>query len=748
MGVKRKLMLPRLRKWLPVIVLISFLLLLTGGEAAELRLLYLNDFHGHAESFRLPGQERLVGGASYLAGAVRRLRREKPTLLLAAGDMIAGHPWADFTKGRNVMELLNALRLTAMVLGNHEFDFGPQILRQRIATARFPVLAANVVGLRSVKPYIVRETAGLKIAIIGVVTPETPWITSPRNVAGLKFLPAPATVARYLPELRKRADLVVVLSHLGYAADRELAARVKGIDVIVGGHSHTPLAQPVRVNGTIIVQAMEHGKAVGVLDLAVTGGKIMAARGYLEEISPEKDQAGEDKAVRALVSRSSRQVNAALGQEIGRSPGDLEAADIRTRETSLGNLVADIIRETAGAEIGLINAGAIRAGISRGTIRLKDIYTALPYPNYLVALRLTGAQVREVLEHGLAALPAGAGRFLQVSGITFTYRPQAPPGQRVTAVFLGDRPLDPEREYVVATTDFLILGGDGFQTFKAAVGLADPSRFQEIIRAAKVVYWGNRPLREIVADYLKKRRLIQPPVTGRIRAVPSEGRPAAAPGQLKRRRQPPAVAGPANFGLRQLVAEVTPAWSVRQVGHHHRPLAMPEKFQGRGVNHGEKVSISFRSCREGVKPPVPQTQVLVSVTQGQGRVMQDRHNSATLLRQAAEQLEQFHLVGQIEMGQGFVQQQHLRLLSQQPGQEHQLALTPGKFGIRPQRQVAKPQEVQGCCGFGIISGSRRQPDPGRPAGHHHLPDGKRKNRLVELRQITQQAGPGGRSCPA
>jgi 5'-nucleotidase / UDP-sugar diphosphatase len=138
-----------------------------SGEPVQLRILYINDFHGFAEPYQPAGNPEKIGGIANLAGEVKRLRMEYPTLLLAAGDMIQGNPWANLFEGKSTIEVMNAMEFSAMVLGNHEFDFGQKILSKRMQEARFPILAANIQGMPSLKPYVFKDIAGLKVAIIG-----------------------------------------------------------------------------------------------------------------------------------------------------------------------------------------------------------------------------------------------------------------------------------------------------------------------------------------------------------------------------------------------------------------------------------------------------------------------------------------------------------------------------------------------------------------------------------------------------
>ena len=415
------------------IALLGILLLLilapwSNANQVDLRILYVNDFHGFAEPYKPAGSDAPLGGIAYLAGAVDRARGKLPSLLLAAGDMIQGNAGANLFQGKSTIEVMNAMKFDAMVVGNHEFDSGPKVLKERMAEARFPVLGANVKGLAALKPYVIKNLQGVRIAIIGVVTPDTPFATHPRNVAGLTFSTPESAVKQYLPVLKGRADIIIVLSHCGFQADKELASKVPGIDVIVGGHSHTKILQPELVGQTIIVQAWEHAKALGVLNLRVKDGKVIGFDGALEEISPATGAA--NCQVQEIVARYERQTGSLLPRVIGETQVDLDGKKVRTGETNLGDFVADVMRQTAGAEVALINGGTIRGGIARGKIAVKDIFAAVPFDNYLVAIRLTGAQLKCALEHGVARLEKPSGSFPQVSGLTFTYGISAPAGSR------------------------------------------------------------------------------------------------------------------------------------------------------------------------------------------------------------------------------------------------------------------------------------------------------------------------------
>jgi 2',3'-cyclic-nucleotide 2'-phosphodiesterase (5'-nucleotidase family) len=509
-------MLQRLYRGLLVVLFLLQPVAVAYGENREIRILHTNDFHGFAEPYQPLGSNELLGGMAYLASEVNRLRQGKPTVLLAAGDMIQGNNWANLFQGESVMGLMNLMGFDAMVVGNHEFDFGQEVLKKRVSEAIFPVLGANVKGLEGLKPYVTKEVGGIKVGIIGVVTEDTPVSTSPKNVAGLEFLSPKSTVEKYVNELRNKVDLVVVLSHIGFYADRRLAETVKGIDVIVGGHSHTKVAKPVKIGETLIVQAWEHGKVLGVLDLSVENGRVVKWDGHLEEIKPNPGK--EDFKVQALINRYGQRIDLIMNVYVGETEEDLDGENVRKAETNLGDLVADIMREVSGADAAIINGGGIRTSIRKGGVKVKDVYSVLPFDNYIVSIRLTGKQIREALEYGFSGIEEEAGRFPQVSGIKITYAPSAPKGSRIRELLIDGKPIDPAEEYRVATNDFMAAGGDGYKAFGEAIR---SSKNFEIIggmmKGEKVVYSNaGRWIRDVVIDYIRAKGKISPRVEDRI----------------------------------------------------------------------------------------------------------------------------------------------------------------------------------------------------------------------------------------
>lgn len=505
------------RSWLLWLFLVGWLYLaVAGSNAQELRILHINDWHGWAEPSPARQPDERLGGAAALAYQIKLRRQEKPSLLLAAGDMLQGSVWANFTRGQASLALLQAMGVDAMVVGNHEFDFGLAVLEERLREARFPMLGANVQGVPGLLPLVIKKVAGVRLAIIGVVTPQTSILTTIQPPGQVRFLPPDLTVEKYLPQVRAQADLVVVLSHLGLAADRHLAKRVKGIALIVGGHSHDRLDTPEVVGETLIVQAWEHGKTLGIVDLEVQGGKIKAYRAWLQDIPAAGPQ---DPVVQEMVAQQETAGHAALSQVVGQAAASLDGERVRWEETALGNWLADVARAATGADMAILNGGGIRSSLPAGPIRLRHLYELLPYENHLVTLEVPGRTLRQVLEHGLSALPRPAGRFLQVSGLQVQYDPTAAPGRRLVWVFVGGQPLAADRLYTLTTVDFLASGGDGYWMLAAQWPPGDGAKVR---RSAQ-------PFREIVRESLAVTGEVNPPPRGRLQPMSGE----AGRGEIK-----------------------------------------------------------------------------------------------------------------------------------------------------------------------------------------------------------------------
>ncbi len=481
------------------IALLLCLLIPALAAAETLTILHVNDFHGALQPTRTGADRPEEGGAARLAALVRT-ERTPNTLFLAAGDLMQGTNLSNLFAGRPVIEAFNLMGLDASAVGNHEFDSGQPALAERAAEARFLFLAANIGGEGPWKPSAIRKVGSLRIATFGLTTAEPPVATHPRNVKGLVFGDAVATARRMVAELRPEADLIVALTHLGVEEDEKLAAAVPGIDVIVGGHTHTKVEQPESIGGTLVLQAFERGVFLGRLDLEVADGKVTAHR---YRLLPVTAAAGDDPAVATLVAGYVQQLGDKMNEPVGTAAVDLEGGKdaVRTRETNLGDLVADAMREASGADVALVNGGTIRAGVPAGPVTIGTIYNVLPFDNWVVSFAITGKELRESLETGVARVEVRDGGFPQVSGMTYTFDSQAPAGSRIRAVIVGGAPLDETRRYVLATHDFLAAGGNGYTAFAGHEPVYNDS---------------GRWLRDVLAEWWRRRGNVSYAVDGRI----------------------------------------------------------------------------------------------------------------------------------------------------------------------------------------------------------------------------------------
>lgn len=478
--------------------------------ARDVVVLYTNDFHSAFEpvpAYWLPGSPRL-GGAAALAGLVDRVRaRERTVFLFDAGDMCTGMV-SYVTRGEALMELMRTMRYDAFGIGNHEFDYGSDNFERQMDRVPYPVLGANIfyhdTRHRYSRPYVILEKDGVRVGVIGVIGQDARSVALPSGITGLDFDDPAEAIAPIVAELRPLVDILVVLAHEGktgpeqtdaearpdvqrdFDEDIRLAGAVPGIDVLIGGHAHRGIEPPYvhARTGTIVVQTYGYGTRLGVLKLHLAGGRVIGHEGELLKVWT--DSIAPDTAVAALVARYRARLPDSLTAPIGTARLRL-SRDYRG-ESTLGDFVADVIREAVGAEIGLENAGGLRADIPEGPVTRAAIIDALPFVNHVARYRLTGAQVREVLEQSLS-LERG---MMQVSGLRVEYDLARPVGGRAVRVLVNGLPLDSTRTYVVGTHDFIGQGGDLYGTFFAL----RPDTVGAEVQAAVIARLRARPVIE------------------------------------------------------------------------------------------------------------------------------------------------------------------------------------------------------------------------------------------------------------
>jgi len=474
----------------------------------KISVLTVNDFHGSlAEAGKNPGAAKLVG---YMK-AQEKLNKEG-TLILSAGDMFQGSADSNLMYGKPVVSIMNAAGFDAMVLGNHEFDWGYEKLDERIEKSDFPYLAANLIEKSTgrvagfVKPYTIIEKKGVKIGIIGIATPETATKTKPELVAPYDFKDPAETVNALVPEVKNAgADIVIVLSHLGAFQDSktgeitgeaaEFAKAVKGVDAIIAGHTHVTVCGTV--NNIPIVEAYYNGRSSGHLDIYFdTKDKkvvevIPSVDGNVIKASPDSNTVGWFKYIQSLIGPIKNEV-------LGKATGVFPHSPKETQTTLLGNWVTDVMRKTVNADIAIQNGGGLRRDLPAGDVTMGLMYEIMPFDNTLFTVELTGAQVKAAIEHGIMPADMNPGQF---SGLKVQYDSTKPAGQRIVNITLSDgTPLSESKLYKVVTNDFQAGGGDNYTMFLEGKNSKDTAI----------------PVRDVLVNEIKAKGTISPEDDGRL----------------------------------------------------------------------------------------------------------------------------------------------------------------------------------------------------------------------------------------
>jgi 5'-nucleotidase len=453
-----------------------------AGETVRVTLLQVNDVYQIS-----PVDRGRRGGLARVATLRKQIQAESPhTLYVLGGDTLAPSVASNIFRGRQMIAVWNATGLDLAVLGNHEFDFGDAVLRERMKESRFTWLGTNVIDRRTGRPFgdtppfVVRDFAGVRVGFFGLLTPDTKQTSSAS--ADVEFREPCAVAKDAISQLnRAGARVVVALTHMSIVEDKQLARCAPGIAAIIGGHEHTVITSlsartPIFKMGSDAVN-------LGRIDLLIS-----KRTGELEsidwEIIPVTDETKDDPGAAALVAEYEKKLSAELDLPVGTTAVALDArqATNRTRETNLGSFLADAYRRQTGAEVALVNGGSIRSNTTYGPgpVTKRDVLSILPFENAIVKIEVTGATLRAALEHGVARAreEPEAGRFPQVSGLRFTYDARRPAGSRVTAVAVGGQPLDDKKSYTLALSNFVREGGDGYAMFKDARVLIDPEHAQ------------------------------------------------------------------------------------------------------------------------------------------------------------------------------------------------------------------------------------------------------------------------------
>ncbi|MEP5728385.1 MAG: bifunctional metallophosphatase/5'-nucleotidase [Sulfitobacter sp.] len=509
---------------------VAALSLMAGAAAADYKLtiLHTNDFHDRFEPIsKYDGpcsaedntEGKCFGGIGRMITAIdeARARGGENQVLLDAGDQFQGSLFYTQYGGEMAAEFMKQLDYDAMAVGNHEFDDGPEGLATFLDLVSFPVLSANIdvsgnnLLAGKVQKSTVLEVGGERIGVVSVLAEDTAETSSP-GASVIFSSSVDAAQAEVDALTADGVNKIILLTHVGLSKDKELAAQLKDVDLIIGGHSHTLLsntndraagAYPTEVNGVPIVQAYAYGKYLGELNVTFDDA------GAITEIAGEPvlldASIAEDGAAVARVAELAKpleelrnKVVTSIDEPLG---GDREVC--RAMECTMGNLIADAMLDRVkdqGIQVALQNGGGIRASIDAGEVTMGEVLTVLPFQNTLSTFEVSGATLVEALENGVSQVEEGAGRFPQVAGMTYAYDGKAEAGARISDVMVGGAPIDLAKVYGVVSNNYVRNGGDGYAMFKTADNAYD----------------FGPDLADVTAEYLAQKAPYKPYTDGRI----------------------------------------------------------------------------------------------------------------------------------------------------------------------------------------------------------------------------------------
>lgn len=479
----------------------------SGSTIFDVKIVHTNDIHARVEEDdynQVIGMDRLSGIAqTFTEGA-------DGSLMLDSGDTFHGQPIATLVKGESVAKLMKACGYDAMTTGNHDWSYGKDRLKELGGIANVKILSGNIKNADGTSFFdtdelvkeIIKNGKTLKIGVFGVSDPEMKNKTTPSNVEGLDFQDAVAYAKREAATLKAEGgDVVIALSHT--LDPKNVAAQVDGIDLWLCGHEHIELSESVTTpdgSKTYVSESGHYLNSVGLIDLTCTMDEDGSVHVDYEKTSVDYEAAQnypKDASVTDVLDTIKAENETALNRVIGTSPVELDGVweHIRIGQTNLGNVITDAYLLATGADIAFENAGGIRASIAAGTVTYGDVINVSPYGNYVVTKKLTGAQIKEMLESSLTiqkncivandsgewdAWPNDSGSYLQVGGIIVRFDPAQPAGARVLSVQKDGQELDDTKEYTVAVNNYLA-GSDSYPQLANAAEIGEYSCCEELL---------------------------------------------------------------------------------------------------------------------------------------------------------------------------------------------------------------------------------------------------------------------------
>ncbi|SJZ64801.1 2',3'-cyclic-nucleotide 2'-phosphodiesterase / 3'-nucleotidase [Cetobacterium ceti] len=465
------------------IILLFLLSTSIFAKIVKIDIISFNDFHGNvAEDTREKGKNI---GMAKMVGYVNEVKKGNPNVIVVSGgDNYQGTAISNLTFGAPVNRMMKAMKVTASAVGNHEFDWGSERIGKWAKEGNFDYLAANIYDKKTgklvtwAKPYKVIKVDGIKIGIIGLATEETAYQTNAEFVKNIEFKPANEAAQYWVNYLNAgkdkmgKPDIIIAITHIPSAqgenkviSGEELnkLTKVKGISGIITGHSHRTVSGIM--NGIPVIQAYKYGRALGRLHIVMEDGKIIEIKPSVDMVSNNKSDIIPDKGTEGILDKETKDLSKVLKVKIGKLNEDL-THDRGGSLSKLGYWATDAMRKAAHAQIGLTNGGGFRRTLYKGDITMGDMYEIMPFDNPLVLVKVTGAQLKKLIDHGIGADFMSDGQF---AGVKVKYDPTKEYEHRVVSVVLEDgTPIKDNEIYTVATDGFLVSGGDRYN-FKDSV---------------------------------------------------------------------------------------------------------------------------------------------------------------------------------------------------------------------------------------------------------------------------------------
>ena len=460
-----------------------------ASDVITLDVLTINDFHGQIEE-----SGRNIGSAK-MVEAIREKRAENPnTLVVSAGDNFNGSALSNLLYGEPVALMLKNMGIIGSAVGNHEYDWGEEKMNPWQLAMGAPFIAANIYNKETdtpvdyVKPYIIKDVKGVKVAFIGLTTQETAVKVKPENVAHIEFKDPVETAKKYVPIVKAEgADIVILLTHIGtnqssngkitFEGNTENLTRIKDVDGVITGHFHQKVVG--KANGVPVVQAMYNGRAIGKLSFRVNTKtkQIISSEASIDELHSRVADLAVNNAMKHTINVYNAQVGPYLSEVIGQNTGDLTHE--RATLSPLGQWVAEVMQENSDAQISVTNGGGVRTSLQQGNVTIANMYEVMPFDNVLSIFEMTGEQVKQIFEHGIANEDYG---WVQYSGIIVEYDASASEGNRVVGMKLEDgTEISPTGTYRVVTNDFMGTGGDDYSMFLNAKFIGDTVAIRDVM---------------------------------------------------------------------------------------------------------------------------------------------------------------------------------------------------------------------------------------------------------------------------